>query len=224
MCLDRDFTKESEAGTLKKNSKEAIVSAAISLFNTKGFSGTSIRDIAGKAQTNPANIAYYFDNKHGLLEFCFTAFFEGYIQEIEKGFSFLEQGAALSLKKMAQNIMVYQFEHTHLTRLILREISIDSQVVREIMSTYLAKEKFYFGKVLERGMKTKEFRIHSANYMIIQLKGLLSMPFLNTHYMAEVLHVFPHEKYFADKYTKEIFNWVDGVLCNHAGKPYAAVL
>ncbi|CAM3529297.1 forespore capture DNA-binding protein RefZ [Cytobacillus oceanisediminis] len=210
---------------MRKNSKEAIVSAAISLFNTRGFSGTSIRDIAGKAKTNPANISYYFDNKHGLLEYCFTAFFEGYIEEIEMGFSLMDQGAALSLKKIAENIMAYQFDNSHLTRLILREISIDSQVVREIMSTYLAKEKFYFSKVLERGLKTKEFRSHSANYMIIQLKGLLSMPFLNTHYMAEVLHVFPHEKYFAEKYTKEIFNWIDGVLCNHhAGKPYAAVL
>nr|WP_251025956.1 forespore capture DNA-binding protein RefZ [Bacillus sp. ISL-47] len=219
------MTKESEAGTVRKNSKEAIVAAAISLFNTKGFSGTSIRDIAGKAKTNPANISYYFDNKHGLLEYCFTAFFEGYIQEIERGFSLMDQGAAISLKKIAENIMAYQFDNSHLTRLILREVSIDSQVVREIMSTYLAKEKFYFSKVLERGMKTKEFRAHTANYMIIQLKGLLSMPFLNTHYMSEVLHVFPHERYFAEKYTKEIFNWIDGVLCNHhAGKPYAAVL
>ncbi|MBT2690875.1 forespore capture DNA-binding protein RefZ [Bacillus sp. ISL-47] len=210
---------------MRKNSKEAIVAAAISLFNTKGFSGTSIRDIAGKAKTNPANISYYFDNKHGLLEYCFTAFFEGYIQEIERGFSLMDQGAAISLKKIAENIMAYQFDNSHLTRLILREVSIDSQVVREIMSTYLAKEKFYFSKVLERGMKTKEFRAHTANYMIIQLKGLLSMPFLNTHYMSEVLHVFPHERYFAEKYTKEIFNWIDGVLCNHhAGKPYAAVL
>ncbi|MBT2709584.1 forespore capture DNA-binding protein RefZ [Pseudomonas sp. ISL-84] len=220
-----NLTKESEAGTVRKNSKEAIVAAAISLFNTKGFSGTSIRDIAGKAKTNPANISYYFDNKHGLLEYCFTAFFEGYIQEIERGFSLMDQGAAISLKKIAENIMAYQFDNSHLTRLILREVSIDSQVVREIMSTYLAKEKFYFSKVLERGMKTKEFRAHTANYMIIQLKGLLSMPFLNTHYMSEVLHVFPHERYFAEKYTKEIFNWIDGVLCNHhAGKPYAAVL
>ncbi|WP_026583499.1 forespore capture DNA-binding protein RefZ [Bacillus sp. J33] len=210
---------------MRKNSKEAIVLAAISLFNTKGFSGTSIRDIAGKANTNPANIAYYFDNKHGLLEYCFTAFFEGYIQEIERGYSLLDQGAAISLKKIAENIMTYQFDNSHLTRLILREVSIDSQVVREIMSTYLAKEKFYFSKVLERGIKTKEFRSHSGNYMIIQLKGLLSMPFLNTHYMAEVLHVFPHEKYFAEKYTKEIFNWIEGVLCNHhARKAYAAVL
>ncbi|MGZ6539994.1 MAG: TetR family transcriptional regulator, partial [Bacteroidia bacterium] len=57
---------------MKKNSKEAIVNAAISLFNSNGFSGTSIRDIAELANVNIATIAYYFDNKLGLLEYCFT--------------------------------------------------------------------------------------------------------------------------------------------------------
>ncbi|MBU8879742.1 forespore capture DNA-binding protein RefZ [Bacillus sp. FJAT-29790] len=200
---------------MRKNSKDTIVSAAISLFNANGFNGTSIRDIAGKAKVNPANISYYFENKQGLLEHCFTFFFERYIEEIEKGFTSLDQGAAQCLKQIVGNIWYYQFENIHLTRLILREISIDSQVVRELMSTYLMKERFYFSKVFERGLKTKEFRPLTSDYIILQLKGLLSMPFLNTQYMTEVLHVPPHEPYFAEKYKKEIFKWVDGVLCRH---------
>ena len=48
---------------MKKNSKDAIVEAAISIFNTKGFQGTTIREIAGKAKVNVANISYYFQNK-----------------------------------------------------------------------------------------------------------------------------------------------------------------
>ena len=52
---------------VKKNTKQAIVEAALQLFLANGFDGTSIRDIAQKANTNPANIAYYFKNKNGLL-------------------------------------------------------------------------------------------------------------------------------------------------------------
>lgn len=208
-----------------KKGKRAIVDAAITLFNANGFDGTSVRDIARKAKVNPANIAYYFDNKHGLLEYCFTVFFEGYVEQIETGFSFIEQGAADCLKKITENIMYYQFENMHLTRLILREISIDSQVVREIMSTYLMKERFYLSKVYESGMKTREFRTLSPDYMILQLKGLLSMPFLNTQYMTEVLHVMPNEKYFAEKYVREIYRWIEGVVCKQPNdKPlYLAV-
>ncbi|WP_210364906.1 forespore capture DNA-binding protein RefZ [Bacillus sp. REN3] len=199
---------------MKKNSKAAIIEAAIYLFNTKGFSGTSIRDIAAKADVNAANIAYYFQNKNGLLENCFTDYFERYLEEIEHGFSLLECGAEICLKAMVDNVLRYQCENTQLTRFILREMTIDSQVVREIMSTYHVKERYFFKKVLDAGIQSGEFRNISIQYAILQLKALLSMPFLNMHYVTEVLHVLPHEKYFAAKYSKEISLWIKGTLCH----------
>lgn len=197
---------------MKKNSKDAIIQAAISLFNTQGFHGTTVRDIAGKAKVNIANISYYFQNKNGLLEYCFTNYYEKYINELEKGIVELESGAYSSLKKIIGNILKFQCENIHLTRFVLRELSLDTQIVREMMSTYLMKERYYFTKILEIGVARQEFKKVNANYFIIQLKGLLSMPFLNSQYLSEVLHVFPHEKYFADKYLQEIFIWLESVL------------
>jgi AcrR family transcriptional regulator len=197
---------------MRKNKKEAIVLAAVSLFNTKGFAGTSIRDIAARAGVNPANIAYYFDNKHGLLEYCLTTYFELYLAQIEEAMSLLEFGASVCLKKVMENLMYFQCANTQMSRFIVREMSLDSQTVREIMSTYYQKEKYYFQGILERGMKDGAFRKLAVPYAIIQIKGLLTMPFLNPHYITEVLHVFPHERYFADKYLDQLFDWVDGSL------------
>ncbi len=198
---------------MRKNSKAAIIDAAIYLFNTKGFNGTSVRDIAAKADVNAANISYYFQNKNGLLENCFTFFFESYLKELEKGFSLLECGAEFCLNAMVDNVLRFQCQNIQLTRFILREMTIDSQVVREIMSTYHVKERYMFKKVLEAGMQNGEFKKHSIQFSILQVKGLLSMAFLNTHYVTEVLHVQPHEKYFADKYSDEISYWIKGTLC-----------
>lgn len=203
---------------MKKNSKEAIVQAAISLFNTKGYSGTSIRDIAGKAKVNTANIAYYFHNKHGLLEYCFTSFFEQYIAKIEEGYNFLDQGATFCLKKMSSLLLNFLCENVQLTSFIFREMSIDSQVVREIMATYYTKEKYFLQKILEKGMDRKEFHRTSVAYMIVQLKGLWIMPFLNTNYLIEVLYVFPNERFFAEKYAHEVYKWIDEVLCKKESK------
>lgn len=201
---------------MKKNSKEAIVQAAISLFNTKGFHATSIRDISTKANVNVANIAYYFKNKHGLLEFCLTSFFEQYLIQIEEALPILEEDPLTCLKKVAENILAFQCNNIHFTRFILREMSIDSQVVREIMSTYYVKEKYYFKKILERGVQKKVIRPHSIAYLIIQFKGMLTMPFLNTQYVTEVLHVFPHERFFEEKYLQVMYQWIDGVVGNNA--------
>lgn len=198
---------------MRKNSKGAIVSAAVSLFNSNGYDGTSIRDIAKEAKVNAANISYYFRGKRGLLEHCLTVFFEKYMLELEKGFSTLELGATECLKNIAANLWLYQCDHIHLTRFVLREMSIDSQVVREILATYYAKERYIFNTVIEQGIESKEFSPNSIKYFMIQFKGLLSIPFLNTQYLTEVLHVFPHERYFIEGYLKEINQWIDGVVC-----------
>lgn len=199
---------------MKKSSKDSVVAAAILLFNSKGYSGTSIRDIADAAKVNTATIAYYFGNKEGLLEYCFTYFFEQYINKMEAAFATIEKGAAICLKRVVADLLHYQWENIQLASFVYREMSIDSQMVREIMATYSLKEKYYFQKIFERGFEWNEFRPHSIPYLIIQLKGLLMMPFMNTHYMREVLYVFPNEKFFEQKYLKDLNQWIDKTLCS----------
>ncbi len=48
-------------------SKEKLVQVAIELFSTRGFKGTSIRDIAKALDMSISNIYHYFGNKEGLL-------------------------------------------------------------------------------------------------------------------------------------------------------------
>lgn len=91
-------------------------------------------------------------------------------------------------------------------------MSMDSQVVREIMSTYSLKEKYYLQKIFERGFEWQEFRPHSIPYLIIQLKSLLMMPFMNAQYMREVLYIFPNEPFFEQKYLKDLYAWIDKTL------------
>jgi AcrR family transcriptional regulator len=197
---------------MKQNAKEAIVKAAISLFNSNGYSGTSVRDIANLAKVNTATIAYYFNNKPGLLEYCFMYFYEQYIRKIEEGYLSIDRGAKDCLKRIVADLLHYQCENSQLASFVYREMSVDSQVVREIMSTYSLKEKYYLQKIFERGFEWQEFRPHSIPYLIIQLKGLLMMPFMNAQYMREVLYIFPNEPFFEQKYLKDLYAWIDKTL------------
>ena len=195
------------------STRDAIVEAAISLFNRKGYHGTSIRDIAGMANVNTANISYYFNGKQGLLEYCYMHFFETYLDLLEQVF-LQSTSPAEKLIQLVDCIITYQWENPQLTRFILREVSIDSQVVREIMSTYYVKERYIFTQILEQGIERKEFRKQSISYTIMQLKGLLSMPFIHSFYVTEVLHVFLNEGYFKNKYSEEIHRWIKDVVCS----------
>ncbi len=51
--------------------QKAILDAAEELFALNGFNGTSVRDIANKADVNVAMISYYFGSKDKLLEALF---------------------------------------------------------------------------------------------------------------------------------------------------------
>jgi len=209
---------------MKKDPKDEIVKAAISLFNSNGYAGTSIRDIASLAKVNSATIAYHFENKRGLLEHCFTCFFEQYIRMIEEQFSLIDQGVRECLKRITADILHFQCENIELTSFVYREMSMDSQVVREVMSTYSLKEKYFFQKIFEKGFERKEFRPHSIAYLIIQYKGMLMMPFVNAHYLREVLYTFPNERFFEQKYLKEINNWIDHTLATKIMEKKEAVL
>ena len=193
--------------------KENILLSAVSLFNTKGYNGTSVRDIAKKASVNPANISYYFHGKQGLLESCFTRFFESYLECLEAEAAELDYAPAEEcLKRAVYNILQFQSENHLLARFVWREVSIDSQVVREIISSYLVKERYLLKRFFEVGKEQNRFTSMPVSIFIIQLKSMISMPFLNSQYLREVWHVFPQEQYFVDKYFTSLEQWIDQCL------------
>ncbi|WP_270179602.1 forespore capture DNA-binding protein RefZ [Alkalihalobacillus sp. CinArs1] len=206
-------------------SKRNVIQAAIQLFNTKGYNGTSVRDIANKAGVNVSLISYYFNGKKGLAEFLMTTFLEGYVKELENVHKMLDnKSAKVCLVEALRSIMIYQHQNRQLARFVHREITFDSVLVREIMTTYLSREKFYLSKIFEAGFSNKEFRPQSVDYVVMQLRGMLSMPFLQPQYILEVHHIQPNEAYFIERYTKQLLQWVELYVCRETSvkqKPFA---
>lgn len=195
--------------TRQGTTKEAIVEAAIELFYAKGYKGTTIRDIASVAKINPANISYYFKGKQGLLEECLIRFFEPYLQCLEEETVRLDSDQAdLCIKRAIKRILEFQGEHKLLTRFVWREVSIDSQISREIISTYLMKERYFLKILMQAALKAHKTAF-PLSMLIIQLKGILMMPYVNSLYVTEVWGIRPDEPYFINKYYLVIRNWLE---------------
>lgn len=205
----------------KSSSKEKVINASIGLFNTKGYNGTSIRDIAEKANVNIAIISYYFKNKKGLLEHLISIYFDQYIQVIEKVLDEHDMSTSKEkLRALTKALLKYQMENRHLARFVYREMTLDNLLIREVMSTYLAKEKFHFKKAFEDGVHSKEFRKLDLPFVIAQYKGMLSMPVLQPQYFTEVLHIIPYDDYFLKQYMREMENWIELSICKRASEKY----
>jgi AcrR family transcriptional regulator len=196
-----------------QETKEKVVVAAVKLFNTHGYDGTSVREIANEAGVNVALISYYFNGKKGLLEFLMSRFLEDYLLVIEEVYLTLEECTVKdSLTLLIDNLLKFQQENHQVARFVHREITIDSILVREVMSSYLMKEKYYFHEMIRKGIINKEFVKLSIPFVCMQLRSLLTAPFLNPQYLQEVYQLAPYDPYFLKNYKKLVERWVTSTL------------
>ncbi|OEU55672.1 MAG: hypothetical protein BA862_09445 [Desulfobulbaceae bacterium S3730MH12] len=63
----------------KPNSKERILQTAISLFASKGFAETGMRELAAEAEVNLSMVNYFFGSKKGLLKEILDGFLSQYL-------------------------------------------------------------------------------------------------------------------------------------------------
>jgi AcrR family transcriptional regulator len=194
--------------------KLKIAEAAISLFTSQGFKGTTVRQIAKKAGVNLALISYHYGGKKGLLEELITSFFEGYIRRVEIVYHTSTSSAVKgSFMEIVEALIAYQQRNLPLARFVYREMTLDSTLVRELMSTYLLKEKYFLQTLFERGMKKKEFRKQPVDFLTIQFKDMMMLPFLHPLYLAEVYQLSAEHESFSKVYKNWVMTWFDRCVC-----------
>lgn len=202
-------------GIQRVTTKDMIFEAAITLFNSKGYEGTTIRDIAKSAKVNVANISYYFQGKQGLLDECLISFFEPYLECLEEEVASLDTDHSdLCLSRAIKRILQFQSKNYLLSRFVWREVTIDTQTSREIISSYLMKERYYFKCLIQSTLKEGKMAL-PISMVVIQLKGMLIMPYINSQYVAEVWGISTHESYFIEKYHLTIRKWLDSIIGSH---------
>lgn len=209
--------------------KVKILTSATALFQRQGYHGTSVRDIAQDASVNIALVSYYFGGKKGLFETLLIQFYEGYMKELDKESSLNEYDSAYEcLLSFVRSLINYQRSQHLLARMVHREMSVDSTLVREVMATYLQKEKHEFSRLIKHGMAVGEFRRQPVDFVIIQLRSMITLPFMSPQYLWELFQLNPKEPYFIDRYMDHLKTWIASGLSadpsNHVqAKPHIRI-
>ncbi|GAF64298.1 putative transcriptional regulator [Bacillus sp. TS-2] len=198
--------------------KEKMLDAAMTLFHVQGYDGTTIRHIAEKAKVNVALVSYYFGGKKGLFEELMVRFLEGYLQKVEAQKSITYENERERLAQLIKELLIYQQVNHHLARVVHRELTLDSTLVRELMSTYLRKEKHEIEIILKKGMKTGEFVKQPLDLLTIHIRNLIIMPYLYPHYLQELCQLSTTEQYFMRRYIEQVNDWINKCLCKEEGQ------
>lgn len=156
----------------EKSSKDKIMESAAELFYYNGFKGTSIRAITAKADVNVSLISYYFKNKQGLLETMTVDYYERYLELVENLLEDRQDDQpAERILNVIEEIIQYKYENFQFTCFIQRELSLDNIFIREMFSTYVAKERYLMNEMVNTVANVLELKGASKDALHIQLKA-----------------------------------------------------
>lgn len=136
-----------------------IMETAETLFAEKGFNGTSVRDIAEKANVNLAMISYYFGSKDKLLEALFTYRGEYIKLKLE---SMIENKEIGSLEKVNMLIDHYIDKITSqqgFHRIMAREqVLTHTGTTAELIFQMKKRNQELISRLIHEGQKKGEFK------------------------------------------------------------------
>ncbi|MBO8170595.1 MAG: forespore capture DNA-binding protein RefZ [Bacillaceae bacterium] len=184
-----------------EKSEQKIFRAAVKLFDINGYHGTTLREIAREAGVNVALISYYFKNKKGLLEYLMIRYFEPLFEQMEQESRNTDLPVEEQLTRMLLILIRYQSRHTQITRIIQRELSVESILAREIMSVYLTRQKHFFVSVLERSVEAGHLRNLDIELTVMTLLSIVHYPYLNAQWVREVFYLEPMSDQFAAQFS-----------------------
>jgi len=174
-----------------------IMERAEAQFAEKGYEGTSVRDIADRADINPAVIYYHFKSKEQLYKTIFTlrltqlsdALNHNIVDPSSSSFSKLSSYITAYVKNIKENFFFH--------RLLNAEIFSfrDSFFKMNILDNVSANTAVFKG-VLQEGILRKEFRPLDIDLFLMALFHLLHQVVGRSPLASEILSIeeFPEEE------------------------------
>lgn len=160
--------------------REHIITTAMKLFAEKGFEGTSIRDIASKAEVNIAMVNYYFGSKEKLFEAMVehkSLFMREKLEEIAKDKTITE------IEKIDMVVEYYVerlLSHPNYHRLIQMELllKLREEIHSKLISNFV-KNTHIVTEIIEQGIKKKQFKKVDAELTFASVVGTINQVMLS---------------------------------------------
>lgn len=160
--------------------KEHIINTAIELFADRGYEGTSIRDLAAKAEVNIAMVNYYFGSKDKLFEAMIehkASYMRERLEEI------INNTTKSDIEKIDSVIEIYVnrilSQHSY-HRLIYQELMLQQRecVHNSIIKLFSINLQLMKG-IIEEGIKKNIFRKVDPELTVSSLTGTINQVMLS---------------------------------------------
>ena len=187
--------------------REAILEAAERMFGDEGLEGARTEAIAAAAGVNKALLYYYFGSKDRL----YRAVLEGYLADFNRQALELlsSKGSARSLLLRYINLH-FDFigAHRHHGPLFQRMLMADQKSLARLAREYFLPRSKALLKVIERGMRTGEFRRMDSTHAAISLLSLIAFYFSSAPVLRAVSGIDAYAKANLARRKEEVLKFV----------------
>jgi TetR/AcrR family transcriptional regulator len=191
--------------------RAAILEAAEHIFANEGLEGARTEAIAAAAGVNKALLYYYFRSKAGL----YRAVLEGYLADFNR-----QALQVLSSEGSARSVLLRYINlhfdfiaaHPHHGPLFQRTLMADEKSWVRLAREYILPRSKALVKVLERGIRTGEFRRMDSVHAAISLVSLIVFYFSSAAVLRAVGGMDPYAKANVERRREEVLNFVGRAL------------
>ena len=188
--------------------KEHIINKAIELFAEKGFEGTSIRDLAAKAEVNVAMVNYYFGSKEKLFKAMVelkAAYLKGVIEEVSKDNSLTE---IQKLDRIVESYVNKMFSNRLFHRIIHQELMVHQREnIQDSIINIVSPNSLAIRNLIESGIRKGTFRKVDAPLVIASIFGTFNQVLLSKKMCNKLLDKNPEYVPYEDpKFKKRLID------------------
>ena len=197
--------------------KEHIMQVAIELFAEKGFEGTSIRDLAHKADVNIAMVNYYFGSKEKLFEQILTnkaQFMRSTIEAVDSNENLTELE---KLEHIINGYITRFLTQPDFHRVFLQELMVTQRVnLHQQVLSLFEKNTRDVVSIIERGIQKKQFKKVDPQLTFLSIIGTINQVLMSKNICNTLLDQSAKINPYQDpRFKKRLFEHIKQMVQDH---------
>jgi len=169
-----------------QNTEQVILGAAVEIFQSKGFAGARMQEIADKAGINKALLHYYFRNKQLLFESVFKSALGQLVPEVSKIFN-TDLSISEKVTQFVAHYIPFVNQNRYLPVFIIQELNNNPEFSDQFFSNHKLPQTEKFKNQIQEAVEKGEIRKLDPDQFILDLFAVVVFPFVGRPLMKTLL-------------------------------------
>lgn len=176
------------------STEEKIFEAAFKVFQSKGFTGARMQEIADEAGINKAMLHYFFRSKEKLFEAVFMTAFGKLAPQVNEIFN-SEEPLFEKIEKFVHSYISFVMEYPFLPQFIIQEMNNNPEFVTKFLKDEKRPDPSKLLKQIENEIKLGNIKSMHPKQLLLDIFSMTAFPFAAQTLVKGIINI-SNEEFF----------------------------